>query len=217
MKLSPAATCAVSENPQFLKNANINQIQNDALPSMATAVMFPGDTNQPESVNARNHILVVDDDAGVREVLANLLRRSGYRVSCANNGEAGWEALCAGSFDALVTDHAMPQLTGLELLRRVRAGTFSALPVILISGKMPWEEADLLDLVWPGMAMEKPFSFFELLTSVRTVLAITTRAESVYNGQAIRVFDRKQVPPPAAVWQDDAQTRLPVRRLVRAG
>jgi len=217
MKLSPAATCAVSENPQFLKNANINQIQNDALPSMATAVMFPGDTNQPESVNARNHILVVDDDAGVREVLANLLRRSGYRVSCANNGEAGWEALCAGSFDALVTDHAMPQLTGLELLRRVRAGTFSALPVILISGKMPWEEADLLDLVWPGMAMEKPFSFSELLTGVRTVLTMATPAESADDRQVIQVFDPSQVPPPTAAWQDDAPTCLQVLKLVHAG
>jgi DNA-binding response OmpR family regulator len=217
MKFFPASNCAVSECPQPSKNANINQIQNDGLPSLATGVMSPDDHNHPESASIRNHILVVDDDAGVREVLANLLRRSGYQVSCASNGEAGWEALCANSYDALVTDHAMPRLTGLELLRRVRAGTLSALPVILISGKMPWEEADLLDLVWPGMAMEKPFSFFELLTSVRTVLAITTRAESVYDGQAIRVFDRNQVPPPTAVWQDDAPTRLPVRRLVRAG
>jgi len=84
-----------------------------------------------------------------------------------------------------------------------------------MSGKMPWEEADLLDLVWPGMAMEKPFSFFELLTSVRTVLTITIRAESVYDGQAAPVFNRKQVPPSTAVWQDDGPTRLPVRRLAR--
>jgi DNA-binding response OmpR family regulator len=217
MKFSPASTCAVSERLQLPKNANVQQGQHGELHPEARRSMSPDEPNQQEAANSRNHILVVDDDAGVREVLASLLRRSGYRVSCANNGEAGWEALCAESFDALVTDHAMPRLTGLDLLRRVRAGTLSALPVILISGKMPWEEADLLDLVWPGMAMEKPFSFFELLTSVRTVLTITTRAESVYNGRATRVFDRNQVPPPAAVWQDDAPTRLPLRRLVRAG
>jgi DNA-binding response OmpR family regulator len=109
----------------------------------------------------------------------------------------------------------MPRLTGLGLLRRVRAGTLNALPVILISGEMPWEDADLLDLVWPGMAMEKPFSFIELLTSVRTVLTITIRAESVYDGQALRVFDRNQVPASTAVWQDDGPTRLPGRRLAR--
>ena len=172
--------------------------------------------NQQDSVNIRNKILVVDDDAGVREVLASLLRRSGYRVSCANNGEAGWEALCAESFDALITDHAMPRLTGLDLLRRVRTGTLHALPVILISGKMPWEEPDLLDLVWPGLAMEKPFSFFEMLTSVRTVLTMTLRAESLYDGQPLSVFDHKLPPPAVAVWQDDGRTRLPVRKLVRA-
>jgi DNA-binding response OmpR family regulator len=163
----------------------------------------------------RNSILVVDDDAGVREVLANLLRRSGYRVSCANNGEAGWEALCANSFDALITDHAMPRLTGLDLLRRVRSGPLKLLPVILISGKMPWDEADLLELAWPGMAMEKPFSFFELLTSVRTVLTMTTRAASVHDGQTSSVFDHKLPPPPIAIWQDDGRTRLPMRKLVR--
>jgi DNA-binding response OmpR family regulator len=78
---------------------------------------------------------------------------------------------------------------------------------------MPWEEADLLDLVWPGMAVEKPFSFFELLTSVRSVLTMTTRTETAYDGQSFC----SQVPPPTAVWQDDAPTRLPGRRLVRAG
>jgi len=215
MKLLPAITCAVSEQPQPLKNANIHQAQNDRPQPLAAALVFPDGQNQFEPANFHNHILVVDDDAGVREVLANLLRRSGYQVSCANNGEAAWEALCANSFDALITDHAMPRLTGLDLLRRVRAGTLNALPVILMSGKMPWDEADLLDLVWPGMAMEKPFSFFELLTSVRTVLTITIRAESVYDGQAAPVFNRKQVPPSTAVWQDDGPTRLPVRRLAR--
>ena len=153
MNFSPASTCAVSERPQLLRNANVHQDQNGELHPLETREMSPEEPNQAESANIHNHILVVDDDAGVREVLASLLRRSGYRVSCANNGEAGWEALCANPYDALVTDHAMPRLTGLGLLRRVRAGTLNALPVILISGKMPWEEADLLDLVWPGMAM----------------------------------------------------------------
>jgi len=217
MKLLPAITCAVSEQPQPLKNANIHQAQNDRPQPLAAALVFPDGQNQFEPANFHNHILVVDDDAGVREVLANLLRRSGYQVSCANNGEAAWEALCANSFDALITDHAMPRLTGLDLLRRVRAGTLNALPVILMSGKMPWEEADLLDLVWPGMAMEKPFSFSELLTGVRTVLTMATPAESADDRQVIRVFDPRQVPPPTAAWQDDAPTCLQVLKLVHAG
>jgi CheY-like chemotaxis protein len=212
MKFSPASACAVSERPLLQKNTNVHQDQNGEQNPEARRSMSPDEPNQQEAVNSRNHILIVDDDAGVREVLASLLRRSGYRVSCANNGEAGWEALCANSYDALVTDHAMPRLTGLDLLRRVRAGTLKALPVILISGEMPWAEADLLDLVWPGVAMEKPFSFFELLTSVRSVLTMANRTESAYDGQSFR----SQVPAPTSVWQDDAPTRLPVRRLVRA-
>jgi two-component system OmpR family response regulator len=183
---------------------------------LAASETSPSVPEAPQPSGSGSHILVIDDDAGVREVLANLLRRSGYRVSSATNGEAGWQALCANSFDALITDHAMPHLTGLDLLRRVRTGPLNTLPVILISGRMPWGEADLLDLVRPGMAMVKPFSFFELLTSVRSLLPITTCTEPIVNERIQPKSGRKKMRSPAMAWQDDARTRLPSRTLIRA-
>jgi len=180
MKPLPSSACPPHEG--FLSHSSFtsDQSRNGDRNSIAHRDIFAPNQNQPQSATGHNNILVVDDDASIRDVLASFLRRSGYRVSCAEDGEAGWEALCANSFNALITDHAMPRLTGLDLLRRVRSGPLKVLPAILISGEMPWGERDLLDLVWPGVAMEKPFSLLELLTSVRGVLSMSIHAEPVY-------------------------------------
>jgi len=180
MKPLPTATRTHPEESLSCSGAIKDRTRAVDSNSIAHRDEFSTSQNQLQSVNGHNNILVVDDDAAVRDILGNFLRRSGYRVSCAADGEAGWEALCANSFNALVTDHDMPRLTGLDLLRRVRSGPLKVLPTILISGEMPWGEKDLLDLVWPGVAMEKPFSLLELLTSVRGVLTMTTHAELAY-------------------------------------
>jgi DNA-binding response OmpR family regulator len=180
------------------------------MPAQSAAPFLPENS---VTETARSHILVADDDADVREVSANLLRRAGYRVTSAPEGEAAWVTLCADKFDVLITDHSMPNLTGLDLIRRVRSGPLSALPCILVSGKMPWDEDDLLDLLRPGMALAKPFSFFELLTCVRSLLPASTRADTD-SGALIR-SDNNLPPQPDIAWQDDARTRLPYRPLVR--
>jgi len=182
MKSFPPGAHTDTEHPRFLAHATPERLRKIIVPALGAREYFSSPSNQPQPTGVHNHILVVDDDAAVRDVLANFLRHSGYRVNCASDGEAGWEALCANRFDALITDHAMPRLTGLDFLRRVRSGPYKVTPAILISGEMPWEERDLLDLVRPGVAMEKPFSMLELLTSVRGVLAMATHAEAVYVG-----------------------------------
>lgn len=113
------------------------------------------------------HLLVIDDDPGILGMLASALLGEGYRVTCAEDGERGWEELCGSSFDGMITDHAMPRLSGLDLLRRVRAGP-SRLPVILISGAMPRDDADFERLLSPGVAIDKPFDLRELLVTVQS-------------------------------------------------
>ena len=115
------------------------------------------------------HILLVDDDPAVRGTMAFVLKRAGYRVGCAEDGEAGWHALCADPSDLLITDYEMPKLTGLELLRRVRAVS-RRLPAILMSGRLPQGEADLESLLRPGAVIPKPFSIGALLGKVQELL-----------------------------------------------
>jgi len=128
----------------------------------------PGDRSPGPGGNAR--ILVVDDDPDVLRVLGGALQLFDYRVDLAGDGGVGWEALCANSYDLVITDHMMPRLTGLELLRRLRTVRLD-LPCILISGDLPAVEPDLSLVLRPGRAVEKPVKLESLLTMVRSLLA----------------------------------------------
>jgi CheY-like chemotaxis protein len=80
-------------------------------------------------------VLIVDDDADIRESLSLALELEGYAVEVARNGAEAWDRLCGGAAPALVLlDLAMPVLDGPGLLARLRADDrFRALPVVLVS------------------------------------------------------------------------------------
>ncbi|MFO1446943.1 MAG: response regulator [Opitutaceae bacterium] len=122
-----------------------------------------------ETAERVRSILVLDDDLAVRNALVETMRRAGYAVASAADGEEGWNALRRAEHDLVITDHDMPRLTGLDLVRRMRACRMD-LPVILVSGRMPWEEPDLARVLIPGTAMEKPFRLADLLSTVRALL-----------------------------------------------
>lgn len=65
-----------------------------------------------------------------------MLLRAGYEVDSAEDGSVAWDTLNACSYDLLINDNNMPNLTGLELLRKVRDHHI-ALPVIMASGTIP--------------------------------------------------------------------------------
>ena len=110
-------------------------------------------------------IVLAEDLEAVREVYADLLGRAGHTVDAAADGQAAWELMQTTSYDILVTDHMMPRLSGVELLRLVRK-EHTDLPVVLISGDLPLHESDLVALTTPGVLLPKPFSRAELLSAV---------------------------------------------------
>ena len=67
-------------------------------------------------------ILVVDDDADAREVLAHLLEFDGYRVETAQHGREALELLTGRSYDVILSDMRMPQVTGEALYRHIERG-----------------------------------------------------------------------------------------------
>ncbi|HEY2031843.1 MAG TPA: response regulator [Myxococcales bacterium] len=67
------------------------------------------------------HILLVDDEEPVRASLARVLEREGYRVHSAENGEAGLAILKQEPIQLVISDYSMPQMTGVEFLKLVRA------------------------------------------------------------------------------------------------
>ena len=79
------------------------------------------DTPRQSPARAAHRLLVVDDDISLRQLSAELLSHSGYEVDAAEDGAAAWEALGAESYDLMITDNKMPNLSGVELLKKLYA------------------------------------------------------------------------------------------------
>jgi two-component system OmpR family response regulator len=119
--------------------------------------------------NPPHRILVVEDDQFVRELGTELLLRSGYEVDSAADGAAAWEALNEDYYDLMITDNKMPKVTGVELLKKLRAARMG-LPVIMATGVLPTEEFMRYPWLQPAATLLKPYTANELLAKVRNVL-----------------------------------------------
>src|ERR1700712_3489962 len=97
-------------------------------------------TNHDPMMETTDHVLIVDDDRGIRELLATYLEKNGMRVSLAANGREMRAALEQGAPDLIVLDLMMPGEDGLVLCRELRAGKFRAVPVVMLTARS--EEAD---------------------------------------------------------------------------
>jgi DNA-binding response OmpR family regulator len=120
-------------------------------------------------------ILVVEDDWDIRRLNTEVLAHSGYHVDAAEDGAAAWDTLQRNRYDLMVTDNDMPRVSGVELLRKLHAAHM-ALPVIMATGKLPQEEFTRHPWLQPAALLLKPYSFKELLGTVRNVLRATDPA-----------------------------------------
>ena len=120
-------------------------------------------------------LLVVEDDGDIRRLSTRVLSRSGYRVDAAEDGAAAWVALTAESYDLLIADHNMPKLTGVELLKKLRAARMD-LPVVMVTGAIPTEELSRHPWLKLAATLRKPFTSDEPLATVKEVLRATAGA-----------------------------------------
>jgi CheY-like chemotaxis protein len=119
-------------------------------------------------------ILLIDDDADVRAMLAEMLRRAGYRVIAAPEGEAGMGLLMVWPFDLVITDIEMPRCDGLEFLRWLRSEGPRHLPAIAVSGNGPGGGAlytKASDVAGADLSLAKPVAKRELLAAVGRLIA----------------------------------------------
>jgi two-component system OmpR family response regulator len=115
------------------------------------------------------HLLVVDDDREIRDLLRGFLLRHGYRVDAAADGRAMTRLLADGRYDLVVLDLMLPGEDGLALCRRLRATTPS-LPIIMLTALA--EDTDRIIGLELGADdyLTKPFNSRELLARIRAVL-----------------------------------------------
>jgi CheY-like chemotaxis protein len=118
-----------------------------------------------QSEYGRRGILVVDDDKGIRENIADLLGTEDYRVFVASSANEAMELLATEDVDLLLTDFQMPGLNGVELIEAARTAK-KDLPVILMTGQLHISE--LIDEERPKEIplLQKPFDADEVLRLV---------------------------------------------------
>ena len=124
----------------------------------------------------KGKILVIEDEKKIARVLSLELEYEGYEVTVQDTGMNGLQALEEGSFDLVLLDVMLPELSGLEVLRRVRK-TNTATPIILITarGSVP-DKVSGLDL-GANDYITKPFDIEELLARIRAQLRFNINAQ----------------------------------------
>jgi CheY-like chemotaxis protein len=133
-------------------------------------------TSEEQETNREFHILIVEDEAAIREIYFQALSLSGYRVQTAEDGVAAWELLRTRAFDLIITDNNMPRLTGLQLIDRVRTAGLT-LPVIMASGIRPDVDLDSRQVFF----LPKPVTFQMVLEKVKEILPVGSGVRSDLN------------------------------------
>lgn len=127
---------------------------------------LPSETKTPDANPFR--VLLVDDDVELSVLLSEYLDPEGFAVSVASNGRDGLSLALSGQYDAVILDIMLPQLSGIEVLRRLRRE--SQIPVIMLTAK-----GDNVDRV-VGLELgaddyvPKPYYPRELVARLRAVL-----------------------------------------------
>lgn len=124
------------------------------------------------------HILVVEDEPDIAQLLAMMLARAGYRIDIATNGAEALEALQHDNYDLVSLDLMLPGISGLEVIRQMRQNPQTAdLPIVVVSAKM--EEGrlaingDFSGIDW----LSKPVHQNHLLSVVERQLALSIESE----------------------------------------
>lgn len=113
-------------------------------------------------------ILVAEDNLALASVVKFNLERAGFNVTVAQNGREAWDFSQNDQFDLVLTDHQMPELTGVELCQRLREDErYARTPVIMLTAKgLELDLARLRDELGVAAAFPKPFSPIEIIAAI---------------------------------------------------
>lgn len=120
-----------------------------------------------------DHLLIVDDDRELRQLLADYLGRNGFQVTGAADGRGLWAALEQGQVDLVILDVMLPGDNGYDILRALRRDPANrTLPVILLTARGGSAARDLAREAGASLFMAKPFANAELLAAVRQLVGV---------------------------------------------
>ncbi len=119
---------------------------------------------------AKQRILVVDDDAGVRDVIRSMLESAGYGVLLAENGKEAMKVLGKERADLILTDLVMPEQEGIETIKALRQN-YPDVKVIAMSGAFGGDYLRIASYLGAHATLSKPIQMEALLKLVRDVMA----------------------------------------------
>jgi DNA-binding response OmpR family regulator len=117
-------------------------------------------------------ILLVDDNAGLLKVQSTFLRKAGYEVITATNGQEALDLAAIQTFDLMITDIVMPEKEGIEIIRELRQ-KFPEMKIIAMSGGGRVQAGDYLFIakkLGADQTLSKPFTAAELLAAIKSVM-----------------------------------------------
>jgi two-component system, OmpR family, response regulator MtrA len=149
-------------------------------------------------------LLLIEDDASIREIVSIGLKAAGFRVVTAIDGQQGLASARSGGFDAVILDVMLPSLDGFEVCREIRK--FSRIPIVMLTAR-----TDLIDVV-VGLEsgaddyVKKPFELPELTARLRAVLR---RAAAPAGEDSLIAVGRLEIDPAGfTVRRDGAELTL---------
>jgi DNA-binding response OmpR family regulator len=156
-----------------------------------------------ERLNLMQQVLVIDDDIGLCELVAEYLEPEGYQVEAVHDGERGVERALSGEHALAVLDVMLPGINGFEVLRRIR--TQSRLPIVMLTAR--GDDVDRIVGLEIGADdyLPKPFNPRELVARINAVLRRARPDDE----------DEKRETGPITV--GDIEMETGTRRVLRAG
>lgn len=122
---------------------------------------------------AGRSVLVVEDEPNISEAIRFILRRDGWSVTVMPSGHGALQAVADLAPDLLILDLMLPGVSGLDILRGLRAHPTSAgLPVILLTARGGHAARDMALEAGASLFMAKPFANADLLAAVRQLVGV---------------------------------------------
>lgn len=121
-------------------------------------------------------LLLIEDEAALREPLAKKLSAEGYRVDTACDGEDGLYQACEYPFDLLIVDLGLPKLSGVKVIERVRAAGHH-MPILILTARGAWQDKVTGLEAGADDYLTKPFEYPELAARVMALLRRALKAQ----------------------------------------
>jgi DNA-binding response OmpR family regulator len=125
---------------------------------------------KPLTLTERRRILVIDDDASMRDFIRSVLDRAGYDVSVCGNGREGAAAFRKDDFALVITDMVMPVADGIEAISLIRKAN-PLVPIVAMSGVDRSKSLlKMADYFTADATLQKPFGSRQLLSIIKKFL-----------------------------------------------